>query len=510
MKRKNLHLNFKRLFQEEGSFPMLAIIMIGLLIFSGLAFMKWGSDESWEATYEKYKLQAYYAAHAAIMDRGFARLRQLDPSTILNQREILGTNLPILNNKNKIVAHVDEVWMGIAQNKYGTFSADARYIDVGATGRVDFKDTNNKPGSVRDSLKLTVRLLSLSNFLYLTNIETTVFGEVIKFWHEDTLDGWVHSNDTIAIMENPVFYDHVSTTAPIFWQGPGFNPIFVNYPPMFEYREIVLPTEATAVRNAAASSGLFFEGSSGGQMWAHRLIFLDIQGWRMFRWPLGEAFPDSATPIAFGPPPNFQAFFVDGYLELAGIFRGQATVGAHGVQVSNPRDYLGFHCIRLIDDIRYYFASNTGAFNDTTGGYPDILGIISEQNITIANTWANGRQNKAQGRDIVITAALVALGESFSFEDQNEPTGAIPWEFWTGSYTCPTPPNSDERGDIYLHGAVTQYRRGYVHRSNHGGTGYGKQYRFDARLNDMSPPFFIDATDSQGNAHFEIISWGNR
>ena len=56
----------------------------------------------------------------------------------------------------------------------------------------------------------------------------------------------------------------------------------------------------------------------------------------------------------------------------------------------------------------------------------------------------------------------------------------------------------------------SQRRRGYVHRSNHGGTGYGKQYTYDSRLDQMSPPYFLKATDSAGNAFYEIVSWGER
>jgi hypothetical protein len=99
----------------------------------------------------------------------------------------------------------------------------------------------------------------------------------------------------------------------------------------------------------------------------------------------------------------------------------------------------------------------------------------------------------------------VALGESFTFEDQNDAPTFI-WEY-SNNYVGPTP---DRRGEIWLHGAVTQYRRGYVHRSNHTDTGYGKHYYYDKRLNTTAPPYFIQATDASGHAHYEIMSWGNR
>jgi len=73
------------------------------------------------------------------------------------------------------------------------------------------------------------------------------------------------------------------------------------------------------------------------------------------------------------------------------------------------------------------------------------------------------------------------LGECFTFEDQND---AYVWEYSSG-YVGPTP---DERGDIILRGSLAQYRRGYVHRSNHSGTGYTKHYFYDSRLDSFWLP----------------------
>ena len=57
-------------------------------------------------------------------------------------------------------------------------------------------------------------------------------------------------------------------------------------------------------------------------------------------------------------------------------------------------------------------------------------------------------------------------------------------------------------------GSVTQWRRGYVHRSNHGGTGYGKDYNYDFRFDERPPPFYLEAMDEDGHGLFDIISWG--
>jgi hypothetical protein len=502
----------KILQREEGFFQFFGIILIGLLVFTGLAYMKWGADEAYEATVEHHRLQAYYAAHAGIMDLGFKSLRSLSVADIPNEPAYLGRSNLVDDTGNNI-AYAD-VFLQPNPNTMGTAFSDTKALEFLSHGVVEFKGVGGEIDTVSDNLSLQVRILGLNHFFYLTDHETTPFGEVIKFWGQDTLEGWVHSNDTIAIMENPVFYDRVTTVAPVFWQGLGYNPQFVNYDPVFNYREIYLPTEATQIREAAAAYGNFFDSENG--YYAHRLVFNDRQGWTMFRWPMGTPFDSLTATVFTGPVPAWEAIYVDGYLELYGTVRGQVTVGATGHPIAN--EFLGKHCIRLLDDVKYWFSSPVnGSFNDTTGGYTDILGIVSESNITIANTYANGRENQSQGSSIIITAAMIALGDdsksnywgSFSFEDQNEPPpNPTIWEFYTGDYYAPgTGP--DERGDIYLWGAVTQRRRGYVHRSNHNGTGYGKDYHFDDRLKYMAPPYFLEATDSEGNAFWQIVKWGD-
>jgi hypothetical protein len=96
----------------------------------------------------------------------------------------------------------------------------------------------------------------------------------------------------------------------------------------------------------------------------------------------------------------------------------------------------------------------------------------------------------------VITAAIVALGESFCFENQNDPDSG--YDF--GS--------QDDRGTIYLFGSLTQKRRGYVHRSNRTSTGYAKKYVYDKRFLHQRPPCFFDAVDASGRGLFNVVQWG--
>ena len=324
--------------------------------------------------------------------------------------------------------------------------------------------------------------VNFAEFQYITNHEITVFGSRIPFFGSDTLYGWVHSNDQIAIMQNPVFFGPVTTSAQNFYYYGGANPYFF-YEPIFNYPEAEFPEEFTELREAAYQQGHFFDDLGTSRKYI--LKFRGAQGYEVFkRW---QEVPID-TYITTIPPLIGGAVFFDDTLEMTGTdtvaqidygVYGQLSVGASGD-------------IWLGGNIRYVTANlYTGAFDwEIEINY---LGILSESNILIRNNWENGRDNGAVQtsiwrKDIIIDASVFALGESFSFEDQNDDSsaggGQLPeWYYSNGPYP-------DERGDIHLWGSLAQYRRGYVHRSNHSGTGYGKDYNYDQRLSFNSPPYF--------------------
>ena len=218
------------------------------------------------------------------------------------------------------------------------------------------------------------------------------------------------------------------------------------------------------------------------------------QGLRFYQHPLGSPAGDSL--ILSIPAPAWGCIFIDGQAEIEGVVAGKFTIGTSGD-------------MWLVDNIRYLNANQrNGRFGltpDEMRNFPHMLGLVSEKNIYIKNTSANGRENGwnygsqpnlIQRHSIIIDAGLVALGESFTFQHQNDD-----FEAYQG-------PEPDERGIIHLTGAVTQWRRGYVHRSNHQNTGYGKDYLYDFRFDDRPPPFYLEAVDENGNGLFDIISWG--
>ncbi|MBC8277325.1 MAG: T9SS type A sorting domain-containing protein [FCB group bacterium] len=324
--------------------------------------------------------------------------------------------------------------------------------------------------------------LNFSEFQYITNYEETVFGERIRFFSGDTLYGWIHSNDQIAIMGSPVFIGPITTAAASFWQGPGYNP-YLTDEPVFNYSTAEFPEELTSIRDAASEQGRFC-ALTGYQF---RLIFQGSNGCRVNRWPVGLPYSDSLAEFHVAYPPlEDGAIFFDSDLQVLctdpqnqndyGI-NGRYSVGASGN-------------IWIMDNLRYVDSDMvTGQVDSST---TNCLGLASEQNILIANTWENGRDNGSSNpssweKDVILNGAFLSLGESFSFEDQNdimELSGYVPeWYISNGS-------SPDERGQIHLWGALAQFRRGYVHRSNHGGTGYLKDYHYYDGIRENPPPYF--------------------
>ncbi|MBT7615748.1 MAG: T9SS type A sorting domain-containing protein, partial [Calditrichaeota bacterium] len=317
---------------------------------------------------------------------------------------------------------------------------------------------------------LTCAQTPLCRYLFLTNFEhTRQERDIIWFWTPDTLVGPVHSNDFIGMKFTPQFHGQVSTSQNrfILYQA---NPYF-EAEPHFGVPLLRFPEPPEFVGNDGSRIGNPEEGMQ------YRLV-MDNEFGRVYCWWGGVPFNDEIEPLDEYFWDDYDWLYFDSPLEMYGIIDGVVTIGCS-------------HDIKLLDDIRYAAAEQQyGRFVEDE--CDDMLGIISERNIIIANTNANGRDNGFYREDvplsrhsIVINGALVAFGESFTFENQNDE-----WNRRQG-------PEPDDRGAIFLTGSIAQYRRGYVHRSNHQRTGYSKKYVHDSRLIENPPPLFPTIDERQ-------------
>lgn len=264
-------------------------------------------------------------------------------------------------------------------------------------------------------------------YQYLTNYEVTGLGDIIWFWGPDTFWGPFRSNDYVGIRYgSPIFMDYFITSQPD--RGSIPDSIFLGPPPIFNAPPYYFPSSADNLRRQASP----WISSLNGRMMT-RLKFRGARGIEVHQYPLGSLPCDSLIMVI--QPSQNGIIFVDGQVEVEGTVIGQYSIGSSGD-------------MWLIDDIRYDGANLlNGDFNPEA--MPHKLALVSEGNIIIKNNRANGRENgwqfgsipnQTDRHSIVITASLVALGESFTFEDQNDE-----WDIYQG-------PIPDERGIIHLRG----------------------------------------------------------
>ena len=334
---------------------------------------------------------------------------------------------------------------------------------------------------------LVVFLASLAygiNYQYFSEHEVTNTFDRIRFWHEDTLAGPVRSNDTISIMEAPVFTDYVITGTWFFREGIQYNPHF-NFivPPVFEAPEFLLPEQAGLIRQRAMEQNFYFDFGDSMDAWAR------IKHDTLRVWWTEQGMPFDTLDYSDMLLPDSATVFFEASLRLSGIVSTVLTIGASGR-------------IGLEDNIVY---ASSELWNPTPG-HGEKFALVSENEIKVLNTPANGRENSdgmgfAQPdpdlTDIWLNGIYVALNESFTFEQQNDPDSG---------YVCQCMP--DDRGTIYLYGSLIHQRRGYVHRSNRGSTGYGKTYRYDNAMRFWDFGLF-DSTYRENAVVPPAVNFGN-
>ncbi len=479
------HSKFNR---DDGNILIMSVVIVALLVATGMGYMRWAADERWDSAYEEATVQAYFLAQTGVIEQGLQYLRTRVPTDLPQGVVYLppGVVPNVGMYYNTKIVRVSYLGQGSVFQRSDTY-------DVYSTGRAKFVNHqlgNRKYGewkNVERTATMRAKLRSFANYMYLTHYEVTRFNEIIWFWTYDSLWGRTHSNDFIGLKYSPHFYGPISTCQDHFIY---FNPgnIHFEYPPQFNVPMVFFPKEATTIRGAANP----WISSHNGRFMTR--VRFEVGQILFYQYLMGSTPPgvgDEDSLVARCESPAWGACFVEGEAEVYGVVTGCVTLGTSGD-------------MWLVDNIQF-LGSNQYNGDFVQEDFPHMLGLVSESNIIIKDNWTNGRENGFQNygaqdvahHSIIITAGMVALGESFTFEHQNDD-----WELYQG------PDPWDERGIIHLRGAVTQLRRGYVHRSNHMGTGYGKDYRYDFRFDRRPPPYYLEAVDEHGHGLFDIISWG--
>ena len=323
------------------------------------------------------------------------------------------------------------------------------------------------------SILLIVTSACAVDYMYLSDNETTVFGDRIRWWHEDTVGTAIRTNDCFAIMENPVFY------GPVIQAGENCDccdpPCVCGVPP-YPFPETADWLRGLALHEMSEPdtvwwANYYFDQGANDQAFVKITPeYLHIW-WGVWGIPVDTVFGiDEIRSLNS----YRHVIYFDCPIRISGVVGGYLIIASSGT-------------IGIADNIVY--ESSTMPYGIPTPGHSERFALVAEGNIKILNNPFNGRENCSgfgpggtndpDLKDVALNGYYVALNQSFTFEQQNDCVDS--------AYCGPTP---DERGTIRLWGALAHKRRGYVHRSNHGGTGYAKQYRWDPELADFDAGVF--------------------
>jgi hypothetical protein len=278
---------------------------------------------------------------------------------------------------------------------------------------------------------------SFSMFAWMTNFEGNVF------WiTQDTVWGRVHSNGILHVNGSPVFWQKV-TTVKQFDPKPGVGANQAIFKNGYEtgVAPINFPTDLSILFNAATSGGRRYTSE----------VWITLS-------PGTSANNDGKVYVR-----NTQAGPIVDSISLSDPSFNGAIAGNSRVHVKGTLD--GKLTIASLQDI--YVEDNILYENNPLNGYSDdLLGLVAESNIVVAD-------NSANNSDCEIDAALFVRSGSFMAENYS------------------TRPVS---GQLRIIGSIVQDTRGAVGTFSGSNirSGFSKRYRYDPRLGDPSfrPPYF--------------------
>jgi hypothetical protein len=520
----------RRRLQGEDGVAMITVLMImvvlSLLMVAALGYAVQSEpsarrDQDWNA--------ALAAAQAGVDDYLY-RLQQDDSYYLYS-----ATNPPTPANA------AFTGWQtipGPANDGQFHYSVDlARYASQGivqltSTGRVQ---------GVQRTIRANLRRRNFLDYLYLTDYESldpqsgyysdpaTATTECSRYWWNgrpdgspgfpcsriyftsgDTINGPLHSNDTLSVNGSPTFNDKVTTgfsgamscpPNPAYtyrWQGNsgcGDTPQFQSGDPE-TVSLLTLPASNTAIKaetNRPAKTGCLYTGPTriellaSGRMNvtspftispayascvganvtlpANGVIYVqNVPSTQSASCPAGE------NPLGYPLPTDVTTYqCLVGDVFLSGTLRGRLTIAAE-------------NNIVIVADTSY---ATSGA------GSNDMLGLVANQFVQVYHPVSASGQNVADNRnptnffqDPRIDAAILALGHSFIVQNYNR---------------GPT------LGTISVTGGIAQKWRGPVGTFGGSGTGYLKNYNYDNRLRYSSPPHVATLS----SAAFQVIQWAD-
>lgn len=327
--------------------------------------------------------------------------------------------------------------------------------------------------------------LSFADFLYISHRERDSLRHVIiSFWTPDTLDGLVHSNDTIHIsthFDSPMFTERVTTSANYidppnnharFEEGWGYRPP-ITFPDNIDYlrpySEYDWGTVGPDSITQLVLSRNFIRMRKCG---LRRINNVDSIG--CYPATLSEApvyyVPNSGVIVINGKAwisaSRGQVDIMDGEIpERSKLDGGFISDGFSGRLTIASTDTM-----IITDNLIYEHAKADFSVPLTLDSCADILGLVSGSYIMVGK----------KVRDTVyIHAAMAAVTGSISVQD---------------IYMNHAPGWDNEKQSLVVYGSLAQRNRGIMHTTDYP---FGhlrgfieKDYHYDRRLSKQAPPHF--------------------
>jgi hypothetical protein len=326
----------------------------------------------------------------------------------------------------------------------------------------------------------------------------------ISFATGDTINGPLHSNDTISVNGSPRFNGEATTG----WSGRMSCPASSTYTyrwyglngcgdtPQFQSGDpeaaplLTLPTSNTAIKvetdRTAGKTGCLYNGptrivlNSSGTMtvtspFTTSSAYASCVGTNVALPTNGVIYVQNASSGSCTGSQNRLGYPITGDVTsygcrngdvfLSGTLRGRLTIAAENniVIVANTT-----------------YASTGAASNDMLGLIANNFVQVYHPVSVLGTNLSDTRNPTATFQNPQIHAAILALSHSFIVQNYDE--GA-------------------QLGTITINGVIAQKWRGPVGTS--GGTGYLKNYGYDTRLQYASPPHALDLSQ----APFRVNQW---
>lgn len=331
-------------------------------------------------------------------------------------------------------------------------------------------------GNFRNETHTIVLKLSPSSFAkfawYAGNMSSKVFIS------GDTVWGPFHSQSQMNIGGSPVFYGKATnfkgfSPDPKQWASNGYDPKF--YGGVQTGVDIPLPANYQfTTQKAAAIDGVTNKG--GSSYFENTDVYLTFKPNGKVRVRVGTG----ADSNSYGPgttydvddfAPNKIIYLKRGNIYVSGVISGELSiVSGESSGLGNGNVYVTNDLVYANDPITYLGNNKYGPTNS-----PDMLGLMSTNNIFIADT----PQNKTNVR---IDASIFCAQGGFKAENLNTLT---------------------DQGTLFIRGGVIAAKEEEVAQvSGSSIKGYRKHVIFDERNRvKMGPPLFPKT------GTFEIVSW---